>query len=135
MCRARSSSLIRRYRAPHGWRRRLPGPPGCSAVQACNNPHFRLVYCRVRRDGGCTMSTNASELLERVRRLEDEKKRLIEALRRTEEELRQARKTEVLGRLTGAIAHDFNNLLTAVCGFGGILVRRMRSDDPLLEDA
>jgi CheY-like chemotaxis protein len=81
------------------------------------------------------MSTNASELLERVRRLEDEKKRLIEALRRTEEELRQARKTEVLGRLTGAIAHDFNNLLTAVCGFGGILVRRMRSDDPLLEDA
>ena len=74
------------------------------------------------------LSTNAAELRERVRALEDENRRL-------QDELLHARKTEVLGRLTGAIAHDFNNLLTAVCGFGGILIRRLEPGHPLFDDA
>ncbi len=51
-----------------------------------------------------------------------------------EDQLRQAQKMEALGNLVAGIAHDFNNLMTPVVGISDLLLNRLDSDDPLLEE-
>jgi two-component system, cell cycle sensor histidine kinase and response regulator CckA len=48
---------------------------------------------------------------------------------RVEEEMRQTRKAEALGRLAGGIAHDFNNLLGVIGGYADLMLREMGSED------
>jgi len=69
-----------------------------------------------------------------VRRDITERKQAEEALRRSEEQLRQVLKLEAVGRLAGGIAHDFNNILTAVGGHATLLLDEIRPGDPMRAD-
>jgi two-component system, cell cycle sensor histidine kinase and response regulator CckA len=72
-----------------------------------------------------------------VRAADHEPKFLIAMLedtterRRVEEQLREAEKMEVIGRLAGGVAHDFNNLLTGILLYCDLLSTALDPDTRL----
>jgi two-component system cell cycle sensor histidine kinase/response regulator CckA len=63
-----------------------------------------------------------------------ERTRAEEALRRTEDQLRQMQKLDAIGRLAGGVAHDFNNLLSVILSYSTMLVAQLGPGDAMRAD-
>lgn len=75
--------------------------------------------------------TTLSEAMAEVERLGAELEQERERARRLDEELREARRLEAVGRLAGGVAHDFSNILAVISGYSELMLKRMDPTDPL----
>jgi two-component system, cell cycle sensor histidine kinase and response regulator CckA len=82
----------------------------------------------LRDEGGniCGVSSIARNI--------SEKRKSDAALRRTEEQLRQAQKMEAIGSLAGGMAHDFNNILSVILSYTSMIADDLKPSDPLRAD-
>jgi hypothetical protein len=66
-----------------------------------------------------------------VEQLDAQREQLEVALYDSEEEIKQLQRMIGIANLAGGVAHHFNNIMTVVTGYGSMLQKAIRKEDPL----
>ena len=94
---------------------------GGAAMAEVESPQGRCLEYRLVPWRG---SSGAVDSVMGILRDRTEQRRMELERASLEDQLRQAQKMEVVGRLAGGVAHDLNNLLTVIMGYGKLLLAR-----------
>jgi two-component system, cell cycle sensor histidine kinase and response regulator CckA len=74
---------------------------------------------------------DVQQMIMDVKELEAQRELLEMALYDSEEEIQQLQRMIGIANLAGGIAHHFNNIMTVVTGYGSMLQKALRKEDPL----
>jgi signal transduction histidine kinase len=74
---------------------------------------------------------DVQQMIMDVEELETKREQLEMALYDSEEEIQQLQRMVGIANLAGGIAHHFNNIMTVVTGYGSMLQKALRKEDPL----
>ena len=106
--------------------------PAVEALLGICGDHAYSAESRLQRKDGqwLTMEVTVAEHADAGRTFKVVSARDLTDQRRLEDRLRQAQKTEIIGRLVTGIAHDFSNILMVVRSHADIMRMRTTADDP-----